>query len=59
MSQILALALLTSDIQEDLLFLPRFTAGKATVHEKMLRPICTEVDWEKQRGMWSQVPSAE
>jgi hypothetical protein len=51
-SQILSLALLAPDIQEELLYLPRVTAGKATIHEKMLRPITAEVDWEKQRGMW-------
>jgi hypothetical protein len=52
MSQILALTLLAPDIQEELLFLPRVTAGKATIHEKMLRPIAAEVDWETQREMW-------
>jgi hypothetical protein len=46
------LALLAPDIQEELLFLPRVTAGKPAIHEKMLRPITAEVDWEKQRGMW-------
>ena len=52
MSQILALTLLAPDIQEELLFLPRVTAGKSTIHEKMLRPISAEIDWERQREMW-------
>ncbi len=56
-SQILALALLAPDIQEQLLFLPRVTAGKPTIHEKMLRPIAAEVDWERQRRMWMQLIS--
>lgn len=51
-SQILALALLAPDIQEELLFLPRVITGKPTIHEKMLRPIAAEVDWERQRRMW-------
>ncbi len=52
MSQILNLTLLAPDIQEELLFLPRVTSGKPTIHEKMLRRITTEIDWEKQREMW-------
>jgi hypothetical protein len=55
MSQILNLTLLAPDIQEELLFLPRVTEGKATIHEKMLRPIAGEVDWEKQRKGWAQI----
>lgn len=52
MSQILNLALLAPDIQEELLFLPRVETGKPTIHEKMLRPVSAEMDWEKQREMW-------
>jgi len=55
MSQILALTLLAPDIQEELLFLPRVTAGKSTIHEKMLRPISAEIDWARQREMWADV----
>jgi len=55
MSQILNLTMLAPDIQEALLFLPRVTAGKPTIHEKMLRPISAQVDWEKQREMWVQL----
>ena len=55
MTQILNLTLLAPDIQEELLFQPRIVSGKASVHEKMLRPIAAETDWEKQRGMWSKV----
>jgi hypothetical protein len=52
MSQILNLTLLAPDIQEELLFLPRVTAGKPVIHEKLLRPIAAAVDWDKQRAMW-------
>ena len=55
MTQILNLLHLAPDIQEELLFLPRVTAGKATVHEHMLRPIAAEVSWRKQREMWVHV----
>lgn len=55
MSQILNLTLLAPDIQEEILFLPRVTSGKATIHEKMLRPIAAESDWGKQRGLWQHV----
>lgn len=52
MSQILSLTLLAPDIQEELLFLPRVTTGKATIHEKLLRPISAEIDWARQREIW-------
>jgi len=54
MSQILNLTLLAPDIQEELLFLPSMTSGKAAVHEKMLRPIAAETDWAQQKGLWAQ-----
>jgi hypothetical protein len=58
MSQILNLTLLAPDIQEELLFLPRVTAGKATIHEKLLRPIVVVTDWDKQREMWEALKSS-
>jgi hypothetical protein len=51
-SQILGLTLLAPDIQEELLFLPRVVEGKASIHEKMLRPIVKVIDWDRQREMW-------
>ena len=38
MTQIMNLNHLAPDIQEALLFLPRVTSGRETVHERMLRP---------------------
>ena len=52
MSQILNLALLAPDIQEELLHLPRVVDGRNPIHEKMLRPIAAKVDWRKQREMF-------
>lgn len=48
MSQILSLNFLSPMIQEELLFLPLVGRGKPEVHEKMLRPISSEVDWQVQ-----------
>ena len=55
MSQILNLTLLAPEIQEELLFLPRITAGKPTIHEKMLRTVSAEICWQKQRVLWSEL----
>lgn len=55
MSQILVLAQLAPDIQEELLFLPRVTKGKPAIHEKMLRPVTAEICWRKQRVLWSKL----
>jgi DNA-binding transcriptional regulator YdaS (Cro superfamily) len=55
MTQIMNLLHLAPDIQEELLFLPRVTDGRDTIHEKLLRPIAAEVDWAKQRVAWLEV----
>lgn len=49
MTQIMNLLHLAPDIQEALLFLPRTTSGRDPIHEKMLRRVCTEFSWQKQR----------
>jgi hypothetical protein len=59
MTQILNLTLLAPDIQEDLLFLPRTTKGKAAIYEKRLRPIAAETDWIKQRELWAALGSSD
>ena len=55
MTQILNLLHLAPSIQEEILHLPRVTEGKDPIHEKMLRPIAAEVDWERQREMWEEI----
>jgi len=55
MTQIMNLLNLAPDIQEDILFLPRVTAGKDPIHEKMLRPIAVEINWGRQRALWREV----
>ncbi len=55
MSQIMSLLLLAPDIQEELLYLPEVIQGKAAIHEKLLRPLTTEIDWRVQRRMWARI----
>ncbi len=55
MTQIMSLLNLAPDIQEELLYLPEVMQGKATIHEKLLRPLTTEVEWRVQRRMWARI----
>ena len=55
MTQIMNLLHLAPDIQEELLLLPRMTAGRDSITERDLRPVAAEVDWRKQRERWSEV----
>jgi len=56
-SQILALAMLAPEIQEELMFLPCPSKGGRRLFEKMMRPIAAELDWERQRMMWATLKS--
>jgi hypothetical protein len=56
MTQIMNLLNLAPDIQEAILFLPRTVKGNDPIHEKMLRPLTAEINWETQRRMWKQFP---
>ncbi len=58
MSQIRALSLLAPDIQETLLNLPQETTGRSPIHEKILRPVCSEMDFDRQREMWKSIVPA-
>ena len=55
MTQIMSLLNLAPDIQEELLYLPEVMQGKATIHEKLLRPLTTQVEWRVQRRMWGRI----
>jgi hypothetical protein len=57
MTQIMNLLHLAPDIQESLLFPPRFESGRAPIHEKRLRSIAAEIDWSRQRKMWAGLES--
>jgi hypothetical protein len=51
-TQVMNLLHLAPDILEELLFLPRVLAGRDPIHEKMLRRVCTEVSFGRQRRLW-------
>ena len=55
MTQIMNLLHLAPDIQEELLTLPRVTEGRDPVTERELRPIVSEMLWERQREMWREL----
>ena len=50
-SQIMDLANLAPDIQEELLFLASVKTGKDTITERDLRPITRHMDWQSQRRL--------
>ena len=54
LSQIMDLANLAPDIQEELLFLSAAKSGRDRIHEKLLRPVTAELTWPAQRRMWAQ-----
>ncbi len=54
-TQIINLLYLASDIQEDVLFLPRVFKRKEPITERDIRPIVIIVDWAKQRRMWRKL----
>ena len=55
MTQIMSLLNLAPDIQEELLYLPEVLRGKSQIHERLLRPLTTEIDWRVQRRMWARI----
>lgn len=59
MTQIMNLLHLAADIQEQILFLPDVSSGRDPIHERMLRPITAEIDWDRQRQMWRALHSRE
>jgi hypothetical protein len=58
MTQIMNLLHLAPDIQEELLFLAPAASGRDEIHEKMLRPIAAEIDWNRQRRIWARLAAA-
>lgn len=59
MSQIRALALLAPDIQAAILKLPAETTGRSPIHEKLRRPACREIEFDRQREMWSEITAVQ
>lgn len=56
MTQIMNLNHLAPGIQEQLLFLPLVESGRDRIHERMLRPIVSEPNWEPQCRKWNTRP---
>jgi hypothetical protein len=54
LTQIMNLTLLAPDIQEEVLFLPRTEHGRDPIKLALLQPIALELDWRRQREMWSE-----
>jgi hypothetical protein len=59
MTQIMNLLHLAPDIQEAILFLPRTLKGDDIIHEKMMRPLTAETNWQRQREMWNQLVGSQ
>ena len=55
MTQIMSLLNLAPDIQEELLYLPEVMQGKATIHERLRRPLTKEMNWRVQRRMCARI----
>ena len=52
-TQIMNLRLLAPDIQEAILFLPRFKKGRDAICLRQLQQIALTTDWRKQRAQWT------
>jgi hypothetical protein len=46
---------LAPDILEELLLLPRVVDGHDPIHEKMLRRVCGELSFGRQRRLWEVI----
>lgn len=57
-TQVMNLLHLAPTIQEEVLYLPRVTAGRDPISERHLRTIVAEVDWARQVELWSQIKHA-
>jgi hypothetical protein len=57
-SQIMGLLVLAPDIQEEILFLPPVTQGRAPVTERELRPLLKTLVWSEQREQWAALRAA-
>ena len=54
-TQVMNLLHLAPDIQEEILHLSPVEVGNDSIHERMLRPVCAESDWRRQRELWHQL----
>src|SRR5262249_27765113 len=52
LTQIMNLLNLAPDIQEEILFLPAIENGSDPIHERQLRRVFAQPDWQKQKRIW-------
>ena len=52
-TQIMNLLMMAPDIQEAILFLPRFERGRDPILLRHLQPVALVPDWRKQRRLWA------
>jgi len=55
MTQIMNLLNLAPDIQEEILHLPTVTDGRDPIHERVLRSVIAQHDWNAQRTAWVRI----
>jgi len=53
-TQIMNLTLLSPEIQEQILFLPRVQNGQDPIAERNIRKITCETIWSKQKSLWAE-----
>ncbi len=58
LTQIMNLLSLAPDIQEAILFLPPSISGRDAIHERQLRSLVVEPNWQRQRTMWARIKPA-
>ncbi len=54
-TQVMNLLHLAPEIQEEILFLPKFTYGHDRITERSMRKVAVEVSWTVQRRMWKEL----
>jgi hypothetical protein len=54
-TQIMNLTLLSPEIQEEILFLPRVESGHDLIAERNIRKITTESLWKNQKSLWERL----
>lgn len=55
LTQVMHLASLAPDVQQDILLLRPVERGRDPVTERDLRPIVAQLDWGRQRAMWNDL----
>lgn len=55
MTQIMNLLMLASDIQEQILFLPKMANGRGNISEREIRNIAATINWYRQRNAWHKL----